>query len=89
MLLIDFLYNILFNNFVNRFDPSASYKRAHTTLTSTGGMPVQNVSSTMNSTAAIRRSYAPMSNTPSNVILSSNTRKPRSYISSATSIMKT
>jgi len=56
------------------FDPSTSFKRAHTTL---------------NSTVNIRRSYAPISNTHSNVLINSTTRKPRSYLSSASSMMKT
>jgi hypothetical protein len=67
-----------------RFDPATIYKRANTTLTPTNSMTMQNLSS-----AGVRRSYAPMSNTPSNVLLNSTTRKPRSYISSATSITKT
>ena len=67
-----------------RFDPSTVYKRANTTLSPTSSMTMQNLSS-----AGVRRSYAPMSNTPSNVLMNSTTRKPRSYISSATTITKT
>lgn len=69
---------------LNRFDPSTPYKRAQTTLTSTVSVPIHNVSS-----ANVRRSYAPISNTSSNVLYNSATRKPRSYISSAATLMKT
>ncbi|CAF2569255.1 unnamed protein product [Rotaria sp. Silwood2] len=72
---------------LQRFNPTATYKRAHTPLTITGSMPTH-VSPTINPSTGMRRSYGPMSNTSSNVISNSNTRKPRSYISSATSIMK-
>jgi len=51
-------------------------------------MPTHNASSAISSSVGIRRSYAPVSNTPSNVVLNSNTRKPRSYVSPTTSIMK-
>ncbi|CAF0738569.1 unnamed protein product [Rotaria sordida] len=73
---------------LQRFNPSAAYKRAHTPLAATGSTPVHHISSTMNSSIGMRRSYGPMSNTSSNVISNSNTRKPRSYLSSATSIVK-
>jgi hypothetical protein len=71
------------------FNPSAAYKRAHTPLNSADSMPPPNISSTMSPSVGIRRNYGPMPNTSSSVILNSNTRKPRSYISSATSLMKT
>jgi hypothetical protein len=58
-------------------------------LTPTGGMAIHNLSTTMSSLAGVRRSYAPIPTPTSNVILNSNTRKPRSYLASATSIMKT
>ncbi|CAF0865094.1 unnamed protein product [Rotaria sordida] len=73
---------------LQRFNPSAAYKRAHTPLAATGSTPVHHISSTMNSSIGMRRSYGPMSNTSSDVISNSNTRKPRSYLSSATSIVK-
>jgi len=67
---------------LNRFNPSANYKRAQTTVVPQSTVPI--------SSATVRRSYAPMpNNSSSNVLLNSNMRKPRSYISSATSIMKT
>ncbi|CAF4539031.1 unnamed protein product [Rotaria sp. Silwood1] len=66
------------------FDPSTSFKRTHTALTSASSLPTHGIPS-----ANIRRSYAPMSNMPSNVLINTTTRKPRSYISSTTSIMKT
>ncbi|CAF3535067.1 unnamed protein product [Adineta steineri] len=72
-----------------RFDQSAAYKRAHTALTSTGSVPLHNVvSSSMNPSTGIRRSYVPVTNTPSNVLLNSSTRKPRSYITPTTSLVK-
>lgn len=71
-------------HFSNRFDPSSTYSRAHTALNSTTSVPIHSVSST-----EIRRSYIPMSSTTSNVLINTTTRKPRSYLSSATSIMKT
>ena len=70
--------------FLDRFDPAASYKRAHTTLTSTGSVSAQSVSSP----SAVRRGYTPMPSTTSTMVSSANTRKPRSYLSSATSIVK-
>lgn len=63
------------------FNPSTNYKRAQTTLIPQSTAAI--------SSTNVRRSYAPMSNNSSNVLLNSNTRKPRSYISSATSTMKT
>ncbi|UJR28276.1 hypothetical protein I4U23_009526 [Adineta vaga] len=71
------------------FDPSSTYKRAQTALISTGSVPIHNVSSSMSPSANLRRSYAPVSNTPSNTLLNSNTRKPRSYISPSASTTKT
>ncbi|CAF0923882.1 unnamed protein product [Adineta ricciae] len=71
------------------FDPSSAYKRAQTALISSGGVPLQNVSSSMAPSANLRRSYTPVSNTPSNALASSNWRKPRSYITPSASTMKT
>lgn len=76
--------------FVFRFDPSPAYKRAQTTLISSTNATPGNVSLNMSSSAGVRRSYAPMSNTTSsNLLFNSSTRKPRAYISSATTAMKT
>ncbi|CAF0908973.1 unnamed protein product [Rotaria sordida] len=66
------------------FDSSTSYKRAPTTLSSTTSIPIHGLSSTDG-----LRSYGPMSNMRSNVLINTTTRKPRSYISSASSIIKT
>ncbi|CAF1320383.1 unnamed protein product [Adineta ricciae] len=71
------------------FDPSSTYKRAQTALISSGGVPLQNVSSSMTPSTNLRRSYTPVSNTPSNALPSSNWRKPRSYITPSASTMKT
>ncbi|CAF4581759.1 unnamed protein product [Rotaria socialis] len=72
-----------------RFNPPITYKRTYTPMNSVGTMPAQNLPMTMGPSTGVRRSYGPMSNTSSNIIPPSNTRKPRSYVSSATSIMKT
>ncbi|CAF3158355.1 unnamed protein product [Rotaria socialis] len=71
------------------FNPPITYKRTYTPMNSVGTMPAQNLPMTMGPSTGVRRSYGPMSNTSSNIIPPSNTRKPRSYVSSATSIMKT
>ncbi|CAF5083341.1 unnamed protein product, partial [Rotaria magnacalcarata] len=71
------------------FNPPITYKRTYTPMNSVGTMPAQNLSMTMGPSTGVRRSYGPMPNTSSNIIPPSNTRKPRSYVSSATSIMKT
>ncbi|CAF3417670.1 unnamed protein product [Rotaria sp. Silwood1] len=76
--------SIIIDDKKDRFDPSTSFKRTHTALTSASSLPTHGIPS-----ANIRRSYAPMSNMPSNVLINTTTRKPRSYISSTTSIMKT
>jgi hypothetical protein len=85
-----FMFKFIHVNFpFDRFDPSSAYKRAHTTLISSNGTPNHHVSSTIGSSpTTLRRSYAPMSNTSPSALMSSNTRKPRSYISSATSFIK-
>ncbi|CAF3158337.1 unnamed protein product [Rotaria socialis] len=74
---------------LHRFNPPITYKRTYTPMNSVGTMPAQNLPMTMGPSTGVRRSYGPMSNTSSNIIPPSNTRKPRSYVSSATSIMKT
>ncbi|CAM4742975.1 unnamed protein product [Rotaria magnacalcarata] len=74
---------------LHRFNPPITYKRTYTPMNSVGTMPAQNLSMTMGPSTGVRRSYGPMPNTSSNIIPPSNTRKPRSYVSSATSIMKT
>lgn len=72
--------------FRHRFSSATPYKRAQTTVvTSHGHAPVHEISSSAN----VRRSYAPMSNTPANVVSNASTRKPRSFMTSATSVMKT
>ncbi len=58
---------------LNRFDSSTSLKRAHTTVTSNVNIPIHE-----------RRSYATVSTIPHTA-----TRKPRSFTSSATSMIKT
>ncbi|UJR21206.1 hypothetical protein I4U23_024303 [Adineta vaga] len=69
----------------NRYDSSASFQHIQPMLPPSGmNLPMQDFSS-----AGIRRFYAPISTTPSNVLFTSATRKPRSYISSAASMMKT
>ncbi|CAF1261379.1 unnamed protein product [Rotaria sordida] len=76
--------SIIIDNKKDRFDSSTSYKRAPTTLSSTTSIPIHGLSSTDG-----LRSYGPMSNMRSNVLINTTTRKPRSYISSASSIIKT
>ncbi|CAF3967910.1 unnamed protein product [Rotaria sp. Silwood2] len=76
--------SIIIDDKKDRFDPSTSFKRPHTTLTSAISVPIHGMSS-----VDARRTYAPMSNMPSNVLINTTTRKPRSYISSTTSVMKT
>ncbi|CAF0925796.1 unnamed protein product [Adineta steineri] len=64
--------------------PTSSFKRAHTTLASSTHVPYREISS-----AGIRRFYVQTPMTPSNILINSVSRKPRSYISSAASMMKT
>lgn len=73
---------------LHRFNPTATYKRAHTPLNSTESMPAPNVMSTTGPSAGLRRNYGPTSNLTPSVVLNSNPRKPRSYLSSATSVVK-
>jgi len=73
------------------FDPVNSYKRAHTSMTSSGQTSIPNSSQHFTtSPAALRRTYAPMVNpsTSTNGLYTSTTRKPRAYVSSATQIVK-
>ncbi|CAF3835844.1 unnamed protein product [Rotaria magnacalcarata] len=67
----------------DRLVPSTSFTRAHTASTSAISTPMYSMPST-----DISRSYAPMSTTSSNVLINTTTRKPRSYISSTSSMMK-
>ncbi|CAF1559909.1 unnamed protein product [Rotaria magnacalcarata] len=68
---------------LTRLVPSTSFTRAHTASTSAISTPMYSMPST-----DISRSYAPMSTTSSNVLINTTTRKPRSYISSTSSMMK-
>ncbi|CAF4730816.1 unnamed protein product, partial [Rotaria magnacalcarata] len=68
---------------LQRLVPSTSFTRAHTASTSAISTPMYSMPST-----DISRSYAPMSTTSSNVLINTTTRKPRSYISSTSSMMK-
>lgn len=74
------------NNKIKYCLRSSPYKRAQTsTVTSHGHASVPEVSS-----GNVRRHYPSMSNPSAHVHShSTNTRKPRSFITSATSVMKT